>query len=230
MVLKTCVDWSKKCFSMKLAVAFLGLIFMGLLGLMQFPVLKINCQTQYGNCADELLNTLPDFTGHKWLDPIPDFKNYPGVQKISISKGIPGVVNIYVYLRKNLVVIYSLINQVQVVVDETGVLVEVKNNSNLPRLIVNEPLEIGKNITEFQLKACGYLYEASSIIRSPITARIIDQNLEISNANKQSVIISLTQTQPSWQSSLQSILARSKIDGKVPHKIDLRFENPVVVY
>jgi len=204
--------------------------------LLNFRVTKVSCVTQFGICPDYLQNRLPNLRGEKWVDDVSitqlteAFANIPEVKKISVGKKIPGKIDITITLRKPLGVVYSTVNQMQVAVDDEGWLFEVKDTSNLPRLVVETPLEIGNKLSAAELTAVNALYLGSSILEQNLNAKIVGQALEIQADQDQLIIISLTDSDQNWKIPLQAILQRSKIDGKIPHKIDLRFEDPVVVY
>lgn len=204
--------------------------------LLNIRVTKVICITQYGICPDYLQNRLPNLLGAKWVDSVSidqltkSFDNIPEVKKITVEKKIPGIININISLRKALGVVYSFVNRAQVVVDEEGWLFEIKDMSNLPRLVVDTPLEIGNKLGNLELTAVNDLYLGSTILGQNLNAKIVNTALEIQTDKDLLIVISLDQRDSDWKVSLQAILRRSKIDGRVPHKIDLRFEDPVVVY
>ncbi len=211
-------------------------ILVGIIVVINLPIKKVECVTQYGPCSDYLQNRVPSLVGSNWISYIPDsvliesFAGLPEVKKITVEKKIPGQIIINISLRKPLGVIYSTANKAQVAADDTGILFETKDSTNLPRLIVDSQLEIGAKLASLEFKALNILYQASVISQKNLTAKTVDNALEIKNDAGQLIIISLMDTKIDWAHSLQAILTRSKIDGKVPHKIDLRFADPVVVY
>lgn len=215
---------------MKWVLGILVILIGGLIGISQMPVLRVDCQTQYGVCDEDLIAAMPDFKNHKWLETLPPFPNLASIDHVTVTKPLPGMVHLDISLRKNLIVVYSTVNQTQILADANGLLLEIKHKTNLPRLLVDRELAIGEKINDPELQAGKILYQVSVVVLSPITGKIVGNDLQIKINDKQTLVIALQQENFTWLSPLQAILARSKIDGKIPQKIDLRFDNPVVVY
>ncbi len=58
----------------------------------------------------------------------------------------------------------------------------------------------------------------------------LGNSIEVSMAGNLNVIFSKEKDYTGQIASLQFILERSKIEGKIPSKIDLRFSKPVLTY
>lgn len=204
--------------------------------LVNLKISRVTCLTDYGACPDYLQVRVPNLVGLKWVDPIQttalsqNFADVPEVKKITVEKKLPGSVTVNIVLRKPLGVVYSTLNRAQVATDDTGILFALRDTTNLPRLVVDSPLEIGGKLNTTEFTALTMLYQTSVVEQTELSAKIVDSALEIKNTTGQIIILSLIRQDTNWQYSLQAILTRSKIDGKVPQKIDLRFEDPVVVY
>lgn len=58
----------------------------------------------------------------------------------------------------------------------------------------------------------------------------LDESFEVTLSGNLLVLFSREKEYASQVASLQFILSRSKIEGKIPQKIDLRFDKPVLTY
>lgn len=119
------------------------------------------------------------------------------------------------------------------VVDDEGVLLAKTKSSDLPLILLKEPvkLEIGEKVKEEVIQAINFLTSLRFNLFEPKLARIISpQALEVWLKENVVVLFSLKKEAKVQLDSLQLILSRAKIEGKNIRKIDLRFDKPVVNY
>lgn len=120
------------------------------------------------------------------------------------------------------------------IVDEEGVLLEKTTECSLPPLILEKlpPIQVGEKIEdETLIQGIKILNNLRLNLFQPKIGEIITpHSLKVLLENKIIVLFSLNKD-IRWQlDSLQFILDRAKIEGRVIKKIDLRFDKPVGVY
>jgi len=81
--------------------------------------------------------------------------------------------------------------------------------------------QLEKELKEFAFK------EGLSLKKKP---KIEDESVTATFSSNLTCVFNLKKELTSQLASLQFILWRSKIEGKIPSKIDLRFDNPVIRY
>ena len=185
-----------------------------------FLAKHIECFTQYGSCPDKYNIVLQELYGYPLYFKLPrneynaKFSIFPDVAQVNLYRRLPSTIIANIQLRKAIGIVKSN------VVDEQGVVLGIADNrSNLPVLE-----------GEFNLAALQILTEISNLTSQSVQGNLQDQTLTVRLGNAVSVLIDLQKTRTAWYSPLQAILNRSKIDGKIPQKIDLRFTSPVVTY
>jgi len=62
------------------------------------------------------------------------------------------------------------------------------------------------------------------------SAKLVDKKLTISLTTGPEVILDIEKSPDNWYSSLTTILDRSRITGRYPSRIDLRFNRVIVTY
>jgi len=65
---------------------------------------------------------------------------------------------------------------------------------------------------------------------SQIQSEFWGSYLVVYTPDSRQIIIDPQKPKSDWYPSLQSILSRSKIEAKLPKKIDLRFSQPIIIY
>ncbi|MGB9706833.1 MAG: cell division protein FtsQ/DivIB, partial [Microgenomates group bacterium] len=120
------------------------------------------------------------------------------------------------------------------IVDKEGVVLGKEKKSNLPLVLLKEPLklDIGQKIKEEKvIQAINFLTHLRLNLFEPKIAKIVSPySLEVELKDDLVTTFSFKKETQIQIDSLQFILSRAKIEGKGIKKIDLRFDKPVVTY
>ena len=200
-----------------------------------FNTHKIECFTQYGPCQEDLVNKAKFLVGRPIYLPLPrkqiaqTFSNISSISEVVAHRRLPSTLVLGIILRRPIAVVLG-ISQQRVVVDERGVVFDSKDRSALPVLYIDGNVEIGTTLEGQQLTAAKLVNQVGSIIQTPVSARLQGKSLLIASNNGVEIVLDTEHVADNWDTSLQSIWARSKIDGKLMQKIDLRFSQPAVTF
>lgn len=207
-------------------------------GFFMYTGLKVNrvdCFTQYGECAEEYRDNL------KFLINRPIFKNIPANQVITQFPSSGNIKSLKIYRRLPSTVVITLTlrqpvgyitNQVLGSVDgfdETGKIFPIEKTGSLPLLIASADYSAGDSITDKVFKAAEMLVKISSLTPEQITGYFSGQELRV-KINDTDIILDPESSPNNWFSSLHSILNRSKMLDKLPKKVDMRYSQPVVTF
>jgi len=120
------------------------------------------------------------------------------------------------------------------IVDEEGFLLAKEKKSDLPLILLTRPLRlnIGQKIEEKEIiQAINFLTILRLNLLEPKIAKVISPySLEVWLEKDIKVVFSSKKESQIQIDSLQFILSRAKIEGRIVRKIDLRFDKPVVNY
>lgn len=234
---------------LKSFLIFLGVVFLIWATLLWFKsdfwrVKKIDCQLNTHDCPPELKTELMKlFWGRNIVflsseEAISEVKN--GRFKLSetkIKKIFPNKLSFQLKQRlpKVAITIESSPQTEFYLVDQEGVLLEKTiNPPNLPLIFVSQlpEIEAGRQIEQLELKkTIAILVDLQLLLLRPSLAKIVspreivvwlEDSLQATFSSKKDLAIQLD--------SLQLILNRTKIEGKKPTRVDLRFEKPVITY
>ncbi len=209
----------------------------GLISLMLtlFNIKHVECFTQYGSCQQEFVDRVQFLVGRPIYLPIPrkqiaqTFSNLSTVSEVTAFRRLPSTLVLGVTLRRPIAVVLGT-SQQRVVVDDRGVVFDSTDRSALPVLNISGNVEIGSTLVGQQLAAAKLTNQVGSIIQTPVQGSLQGQLLTVLANNGVEIVIDINNVANNWDTSLQSIWSRSKIDGKLMHKIDLRFSQPAVTY
>ena len=200
-----------------------------------FRVRRIECFTQYGACQADFINRAQFLMGRPIYLPLPrkqiaqTFADLTVVAEVTAYRRLPSTLVLGVTLRRPIAAVLGA-SQQQVVVDDRGVVFDATDRSALPLMYVDGQVAVGTNLTGPQLAAAKLLNQVGSIIQTPVAGRLQNQLLSVTTGSGVEIILDINHVPADWGSSLQAIWARSKIDGKLMHKIDLRFSQPAVSF
>lgn len=172
-----------------------------------FPVI---CTTQFTSCPSRYLTAR-------------NLSSYPEIKSVRITYKFPFTRQINIQLRTPLGAVGTPDQKSVWIADDTGVLFTQSNNLNLPLLVLTRDFKISDKLTRAEIQALKILGSTSYMSSSRLVGQLIGPDLTF-NINSTQVLMNA----PS--ASLQQLLSRSRIDGKLPHKIDLRFSSPIVTY
>lgn len=156
------------------------------------------------------------------------------IKKIKIKKILPDKIRIEIIPR---VAIANLTADKKdfFIVDEEGFIFEKQRQplANLPLVLFDEKFTLSTGVF-FKGKVENILELILTLKRKLINSSFIEltgiDGITLVLDSKTIATISARKNYSEQLDSLQLILSRSKIEGKLPKKIDLRFEKPVVVY
>ncbi len=178
-----------------------------------FPVI---CTTQFGSCPPQYLST-------RRLTSLPEIKS------VSVTYRFPFVRQINVQLRTPLGAVGSPDQNSVWIADDSGVLFAQTDNVSLPLLILTREFKLSDKLSQPEIQSLKILNSISSFSNSRLVGQLNNAVLSF-NLNSIQISASTDTLDSSWLASLQQLISRSRIDGKLPHKIDLRFSHPIVTY
>lgn len=205
-------------------------------------VRNIVCQAVEEDCPSQIWQTAVDLTFNKNIIFLPTQKiseeilrKNPILKEIKIKKKLPAKLILEIKKRQALVVLSSEPSGEDFyVIDEEGVVLAKEKKTDLP-LIFFSPIgkwEIGQRVEEEKIQqTVDILTKLRLNLFKPKSAKIISPySLEVWLNEGFLVVFSLKKEGENQVGSLQTIFSRSKIEGRVIKKIDLRFDKPVVNY
>lgn len=201
-----------------------------------FNIKKIDCFTQFGQCQSEYIDTAGFLKGYPLYQPLPrtilsqKYSSFIEIRSINFYRRLPSTLIISIELRKPIGIVSSSVLGAKAIVDDQGLIFDQANNSALPLLISSQDIQLGSKITSDQLKAINILNIISAEIGNRIYGFLSGSELTAHLSSESVIIVDTHQSFSNWGTSLQLILNRSKINGKMPRKIDLRFNNPIITY
>lgn len=203
-----------------------------------FSVDKIVCKTQYGPCSKEDEEKVSFAKGENlFLVSSQKIKNslknnFPN-KEISIQKIFPKTIEVIIEKRKAVVGVTpkELADRGVFLLDRDGVILELTRETALPVIILDKEtgLIVGGEVSKDVKKAVAVMtlvYTAEKASR----AELNNDSLIVFLQDGTSVYFSLDKDPEILVGALQLIMARSKIEGRLPKSIDLRYSNPILKY
>lgn len=193
-------------------------------------ITKITCVTQFGVCPDAYEQMLSQYVGKNWFispatkDLAKNFKKFSEVSFWKVDKRFLGHIQIIVTLHERLGVVGDFL------ADDSGRVIMSATGSALPRLLIERPITLGSKLTDQEIKALQILSQLRGVSSGVPVGRLEGTKIIARINSGTEVVLSVDNLPNQWTDSLQLILARSKIDGKTPLTIDLRFKDPIIVY
>lgn len=198
-----------------------------------FVVRRIECYTQFGTCPSSLLSPLQQYKNARMFSRFATsqlqsgFSQNSQVVQVSLYRRLPSTLVFNLRLRRPIGTVANSVLGAQSVVDDSGIIYSTATNSALPLLLLDSP---SSNLDSDQVTALKILNQIGETSPQRLVGELQGTKLVVNYPQGLSVLIDINQTMDAWYPALQLILQRSKIDGKLPHKIDMRFTNPVVTY
>lgn len=195
-----------------------------------FRVKTIECYTQFGLCSDTHLRNFSPLKNTLLVRPVPSsFKrgflsSYPQVKKISFHRRFPKTLVVILEVRRPVAAVSPEVLSAQVaLIDETGTILSHSSSTSLPRLIADTHSPyLTPAITTLNL------LQSSESVR--LSYSLDGSVLSATYPGGSQILLDVTKKTDSWYPSLQFILKKAKIDGKIPQKIDMRFNRPILTY
>lgn len=224
-----------------LALAFLGIYYVSSsfsFGIFDFLVVKnITCSTQYGPCSMEDYRLLEKFQGKNLFflksedvvsSLLTNFKN----NSASVTKIFPSTLSARLEKRKaRAVIVEDLGSKKGFLVSSQGYVLSFVEQTPLPSLKYSlfRKLAVGKRVDSKLQNAVVLLYLTSKITEIKY-GDVEDDNLRVILSNKSKVYYPLDRDPQILVGALQLIAYRSKMEGKYPKVIDLRYKNAILKY
>ncbi len=162
---------------------------------------------------------------HPTTGDLKSIREQAQVKDVRVSKNFPHNIQVLITLRTAIGIINNFL------VDDSGVVFSPASESTLPRITVDSEIKIGSKIEDKHLSALQTLALFRQVVGSPFTLKSYQgESLVIGLDSGMEIVLNANNTPKGWNDSLQLIFTRSRIDGKVPRKIDLRFNNPIITY
>lgn len=189
----------------------------------------INCQTQFGPCDNTYVQALSNLMGQPLLFvALPVSLPFTEIKDLRFTRQLPSTLNANLTLRRNIGALVS--GSFLWVINEDGQVVAQTSQTTLPLLRVVSPPTIYSHIDDLSKQALIILSDPALAFLDHPVGQLSFSQLVISGNSDPQVILDVIRITPNWQTALQSIIARSKINGKLPKIIDLRYPSPIVTY
>lgn len=199
-------------------------------------ITRVECQSQFGKCPEDVDRLTQQLIGMQSVSlnlekTKSELSQSNTIHSISAKRrGISGIL-VEVVVRVPLGNIQSDISGSNArIIDEEGYVIKNEGSAILSSLVVENWSDTSKKATPEQVVAVKALEEIKKISNRKSIGTLNGLELTASTGDGPKIIINLEKPFESWLSSLQVILERSRISSKQPEKIDLRFNNPVLVY
>ncbi|MFC1649148.1 hypothetical protein ACFL2C_00335 [Patescibacteria group bacterium] len=228
---------------MKRTLSFIVVVFVAVLVvvlLKKFQISKFECNTQFSECDQELVNqlngSLPQdyFSARESLQDV--MKNNTHIYKYSYQLRLPATIRVDILVRKPTIALKSEnVNSVSLV-DQFGKVVRVESTSNLPFLYIEGKLpNVGEDVGQFRM---NQILMTLGFYSSFEIEKVIEENedLYIHIFNTPLVIVPSTSDNELMVGSVNLVLSRlkhilqeSKIDISEVQRIDFRYKDPIIV-
>lgn len=199
----------------------------------------IICKTQYGPCLQSEEEKLEQWRGQSlpFLSSRQikeEFSQDFRIKDVYVQRVFPGSLQVFLERRKPIIGLrVDLPEEGVFLVDADGVVLEFTRESGLPLIRLSDKggIVVGQKVSEPVLQASQILYLifklqlqsqdlSGTLTGSEFTVSLGDVDALFTTKNDPRVLVG----------ALQVILARSRIEGKQPKVIDLRYRNPVLRY
>ena len=200
-----------------------------------FIAKKIECFSQYGPCPSDLIAISQSLVGTKLFWPLPKtyaqnlFSKNSQVQSINLDRLLPSTLIVRLTFRRPAGIVASVQGQ-GVVVDDSGYAFASASGVSLPSLFSDHVPALGTKSPWEVTQALGVLSQIRAMYPTISQSKLSGSRLDFSLPPINSVVIDLDRLDSNWYTALQVILARSKMTGKIPRKVDLRYSRPVLEY
>lgn len=203
-----------------------------------FSIDKVVCKTQYGPCGEEDEERASLARGENLFLTSPQkiknsLKNNFSNKEISIQKIFPRTIEIIIEKRKAVIGVTSknLSDRGVFLLDRDGVVLELTGETSLPVVVLDQDrgLVVGGEVGKDVKKAAAIMtlvYAAEKAKKAELNS----DSLILFLQDERNVYFPLDKDPEILVGALQLIIARSKIEGRLPKSIDLRYSNPVIKY
>lgn len=196
-----------------------------------FRVRRLDCQTQFGPCDPALLHQFSLFLNQPLLfvtpPPVASFSN---VSQINLTRRLPATLIIDLVVNRPVGGLITSQSSEIWLVTEDGLVSAPSSQTALPLLVVSKAPSVGSLVSPADMAAFRLLSDPVLAQFDRPLGQLANSSLTVALTPRLTIILDITQTEPNWQTALQSIVNRSKIKGIQPKVIDLRYKSPIVTY
>ena len=155
---------------------------------------------------------------------------YSCLENIQIKKIYPSTISIQTRSTQPV----AKIDETDYLVTEGGLVIEKTQDTQLPKIYIPQGTEIKLNQKITSDKILFGLTLAREVAKTdftPASVRFLEEgDVAVYSTQEAIALFSTTKSAAGQVDSLQSVLAKAKIDAAKIEKIDLRFDKPTIVY
>lgn len=201
-------------------------------------VRSISCKTQYGPCIPAEEERLQKFVGENILflktgEVRAAFGDYFLIREAYAQRVFPNKLAVFLERRKPLTAIETKGAEGVFLSDRDGVVLGFEKDSALPRLVIDNAsgMTVGERAESNIIAASQLLYLTYKlgVVGDTLRGELVGDSLKI-DLGGTAAYFDLAKDPRVSIGALQLILARAKVDGKLPKVADLRYSNPVLTY
>lgn len=230
---------------LKRLMPLFGILFLGVASVLFLQsdflkVKKIDCKTQYGPCNEEETGQLSTFLNQNFLflqtpEISTAFRKDFRIRKVYVQRIFPSQLIVFLEKRKPLVALRmeGMPEKEEFLLDKEGMVVGLSESSALPLLETGERKDIvvGERADPSLVDASKLLYLTYRLgLTSDRLVGSLERGLFTISIGDTQIFYPLERNPKISAGALQLIWTKSRIDGKLPKSIDLRYSNPVLIY
>ncbi len=150
--------------------------------------------------------------------------SYVEIADLSVTRKFPQTIILRLTTRQPAAVVNGLL------VDAGGQALAPATDSGLLILQVDRSLHPGEAVGNETMRAISALAQVQTSLPDIQNASLSGNILEFSVLGAVQVVVDVNSELSDWPEALQQILKSGRIDGKLPRRVDLRFNNPIMTY
>ena len=221
----------------KILIGIIGLVVVFVM-VITLSATKVECYTQFGPCPESLSSSLQSVVPVRLVGGQPKqkvsqaLKSFQYIKSYDVYRRLPSTIVVAIELSRPVAYITNN-SKVLGVSTDSGSIISATSGLSLPELEIQGLSEENKivRLNEVQLKAVANLIKVSTLVNTKVSGKLDGYYLSVNIGSKMPIImLDIKNDTSSWYSPLQTILERSRISSKIPTKIDLRFNQPVLSY
>ncbi len=205
-----------------------------------FTLDSIHCSTIYGPCPQEALTALNSLKGENTLF----IKRADVAEKITRYKitgffrRLPNQLRLEIEVPKpsavlRIISVENPADGLDYLVSQQGVIIGPTSEAALPVVeyegsLIARPGELVNDFSVLQAIKLAFLLNELGYPKPKI--RVEGKNLILKNISSAQIILSSQSDPEKTATTLQQVLTKATMSQKIPTKIDLRFNQPVIVY
>ena len=150
----------------------------------------------------------------------------PQIKQVTFEKSLPNSLTVTVNYRDPAFSWQG--SNATFLVDDSGFVFQLGSASGLPQVVSSDNLEIGKKMNPDTLSKVLAIIKGTNSAATSISIQASTYQATLTGGT--TVTFDPTGDLTAQSQALQLIIAKAKIDGKLPRSVDLRFPKPVVTF